>query len=158
MKAFRTGLLALTGAAAGALAQKLRQEKAAEEQERIGKKYYAYYQLLNQWLACREMGKNIADFFKEEQISSIAIYGMGDLADRLTESLAGSEISIRYGIDRDVCCTNANITEVYSPEDPLPEVDAIVITPFTASREIGSMLRERCGCRLLSLDEIIYSL
>ena len=159
MKIFRAGVLAAAGTAAGALLQKRRQQGKIEEQEQVGRKYYAYYQLLNQWLNCREIGKQTVDFFREEQISSIAIYGMGDLADRLMDSLKDSGIEIRYGIDQDVCCTNARIAEVYSPDDPLPEVDAIVVTPFTSFKEIQDLLlSHHCACHLIPLDEVIYSL
>ncbi len=158
MNALKTGLFAVAGVVAGALLQKGRMQKEFAQSEAVEHKYFAYYQLLNQWLSNQAEGKRISDFFAEEGISTIAIYGLGPFADRLMDALSGSEIEILYGIDQDVSCTNSRIETVYSPNDDLPEVDAIVATPFCSFREIERILRQRCQHRLLSLDQIIYSL
>lgn len=121
-------------------------------------KFYEYYQLLNRWMIGRNEGKGLADFFHQEGINKIAVYGMGELANRFAEELKDTDIQIMYGIDRDVCCTNSRIEEIYYPNDHLPKVDAIVITPFLSAEEIIKNLSEQCSYRFISLDKIIYSL
>jgi len=158
MNALKTGVFAVAGVAAGVLLQKGRIQKELARSEVVGHKYYSYYQLLNQWLSNQAEGKRISDFFAEEGIATIAVYGLGPFADRLMDALSGSGIEICYGVDQDASCTNSRVGTVYSPCDDLPEVDAVVITPFCASREIERMLKQRCQYRLLSLDQIIYSL
>lgn len=126
--------------------------------KQYGDKFYEYFQLLNRWMIARNEKKQIADFFHKESIEKIAIYGMGELANRLFEELEDSDIQILYGIDRDICCTNSRIADVYYPDDELPEVDAIVITPFLSAEGIKKNLAEKCSCQLISLDYIIYTL
>ena len=149
---------ALLGAALGAAIQRERCRRQQAAWKENGDKYFYYFQLLNRWMIGRQEGKRAADFLREEGMEKIAIYGMGDLANRLAEELQGSDVHVLYGIDRDVCCTNSRIAEVYSPEDALPEVDGIVITPFRSLAGIKRLLEERCPYRLLSLEDIIYSL
>lgn len=149
---------AILGAAAGMAAGRRKSRMQERGLYEYGNKYYDYFQLMNRWMACRNEGKGVEKYFEESGISKIAIYGMGDLADRLAEELQGSRINVVYGIDKEVCCTNSRVTEVYSLEDAWPSVDAIVITPFRAVPQIEQELRKKCPYRLLSLEEVIYSL
>ena len=36
-----------------------------------------------------------------------------NLANQLMEDLKGSSIQVVYGIDRDICCSNARIEDIY---------------------------------------------
>lgn len=153
--AFAAGV---TGAAAGFGAWMHGKEKQQAELRNYGDKYYEYFQLLNRWMTGRNEGKTIADFFHEEHIGRIAIYGMGELANRMVEELKDSDIQIVYGIDRDVCNTNSQIADVYAPDDTLPEADAVVITPFLSAEAIRRTLAEHCPYRMIALDDVIYSL
>ncbi len=150
--------MAFVGVLAGAAFWNWKNRAYEDDLKKYGDKYYEYFQLLDQWLTSRNEGKRIANFFRQENIGKIAIYGMGELANRLFEELEGSDIQILYGIDRDICCTNSRITDIYYPDDILPEVDAIVITPFLSAEGIEKNLEKKCGYRLISLDQIIYSL
>lgn len=123
-----------------------------------GEKWFEYFQLLNRWLTVKSEGKRIADFFDQEEIGRVAVYGVGDLANRLSEELRDTRVELLYGIDRDVSCTNSKVEVIYSLDDEWPEVDAIVITPFLSVGEIEKALRQKCSCRLIPLDEILYSM
>lgn len=83
---------------------------------------------------------------------------MAELGNRLFEELSGSTVSVDYGIDKDVCCTIARIDAVYSPEDDLPEVDAIVVTPYSSFDSIKGTLEKKIKCPIISLEEIIWSI
>lgn len=90
--------------------------------------------------------------------SRIAIYGMAELANRLTEDLAGSGVEIVYGIDRDAGCSISRIAEVYSPqEDSLPEVDVVVVTPYYALEAIKNDLSGKVVCPVVSIEEVVWS-
>lgn len=120
-------------------------------------KYIDHFQLLNHWLEIKNEGKSAAVYFEEMGYKHIAIYGMAELGNRLCEDLANSSICIDYGIDKDVCCCIARIDEVYSPEDELPEVDVIVVTPYSVFEEIKDSLKEKVKCPIISLEDIIWS-
>ena len=116
------------------------------------------YQLLNHWLEVKNEGKSLAGYFLERGYSRIAIYGMAELANRLTEDLAGSGVEIVYGIDRDAGCSISRIAEVYSPqEDSLPEVDAVIVTPYYALEAIKKNLSGKVACPVVSIEEVVWS-
>ena len=158
MKKFRAGVCVITGILTGMLFQKKRMLAEYTQLEQMGKKYAAYYQLLNQWLSSSGKGKRVSDYLMEEGVHTVAVYGLGALADRLADDLSGSDVQVLYGIDQDACCTNSRMEHVYSPDGGLPEVDAVVITPFCSAHEIAQMLRQKCPYRIIPLDEIIFSL
>lgn len=117
-----------------------------------------HFQLLNHWLEIKGEGKSTADYFQELGYRHIAIYGMAELALRLSEDLEGSPVCIDYGIDRDISCSQARIREVYSPEDNLPETEAIVVTPYAVFPEIKKLLEGKVSCPVLSLEEVVWSI
>lgn len=116
-----------------------------------------HFQLLNHWLEIRNEGKTVASYFKEMGYRHIAIYGMADLANRLSEELVGTSVSVDYGIDRDVSCSLARIGNVYGPGDDLPETDAVVVTPYASFESIKFMLEKKVTCPIVSLEEVVWS-
>lgn len=122
------------------------------------RKYYDYYLLLSHWLEAKIHGHSTAEYFADEGYKTIAIYGMGELANRLYEDLERTDIVVRYGIDRDVAVSVSRIAEVFTLEDDLEQVDAIVVTPFFAFKTIRENLRKKITCPVLSLEEIVWSI
>lgn len=116
-----------------------------------------HFQLLNHWLELKSEGKSISSYFIEKGYQHIAIYGMAELANRLSEELSGSSISVDYGIDRDISCSIARIDDVYFPEDDLPETDAIIVTPYSSFGPIKKTLEKKVSCPIISLEEVVWS-
>ena len=116
-----------------------------------------HYRLLNHWLEIKNEGKSVASYFEDMGYSHIAVYGMAELGNRLMEDLKGTSVCVDYGIDRDISCSIARIGEVYFPEDELPKVDAVVVTPYTAFKSIKSQLEEKVKCPIISLEEVVWS-
>lgn len=116
------------------------------------------YQLLNHWLEMRNEGHSAAEYFENMGYRHIAIYGMAELANRLSEELLNSGIQIDYGIDKDVSCTIARIEEVYSLQDELPLTDVIVVTPYYAFESIYKNLKEKIDCPIISIEDVIWSI
>lgn len=117
-----------------------------------------HFQLLNHWLEIKNEGKSIATYFEEMGYRHIAIYGMAELANRLSEELSESSVHIDYGIDRDICCSIARIDKVYFPDDNLPETDAIIVTPYSSFESIKTTLEKKVNCPIISLEEVIWSI
>lgn len=116
-----------------------------------------HFQLLNHWMEIKSEGKHIGSYFEEMGYHHIAIYGMAELANRLSEELADSAVTIDYGIDRDAACTIARIAEIYNPEDDLPQTDAIIVTPYSVFDEIKDVLEKKVDCPIISLEEVVWS-
>ena len=121
-------------------------------------KYYDYYLLLNHWLEAGHYGHSSAEYFEQAGMKNIAIYGMGDLANRLMEELKGTDITVAYGIDRDAAVSVSRIGEVYSPQDQLAEVDAVIVTPITAYECVKDLLQEKMQAKIISFEEVIWSI
>jgi hypothetical protein len=115
------------------------------------------YQLLNHWLEIRNEGRSVAEYFEHMGYRHIAVYGMAELANRLSEELENSDIQIVYGIDKDVCCTIARIEDVYSLQEELPRADVIVVTPYYAFETICRNLKQKTDCPIISIEDVIWS-
>lgn len=116
-----------------------------------------YYSILNQWLALRQRDRNLDTFFEGKDIKTVAVYGMRDLGERLCEELSQSRVSVAYGIDKNPFDLKQEF-EVLSPEDDLPQVDAIVVTSVFYFDEIQAVLEKKTDCPVISLQEIIERL
>lgn len=133
-------------------------EKSLDYFQSRANQYEDYYHLLNHWLEAKNYGASAAEYFEANEWKSIAIYGMGDLANRLMEDLEGTSVSVSYGIDRDAAGTVARIAEVYSPGQKLPVADAVVVTPFYSFDAIKAGLKKQVTCPIVSLENVIWSI
>lgn len=131
------------------------QLKALEKLNAKTDKFKQYYNTLNQWLNNKDTGKSSEDFFKRNNYKTVAIYGMGEIGNRLYNELKNSDIKIKYVIDQSIDYLNQEIP-VVSPEDRLEEVDVIVITPTFAYEEIKSRLSKKVNCPIISINEVLY--
>lgn len=120
-------------------------------------RYHDYFFLLSHWLEVKNRGGSAASYFEDMGYKKIAIYGMGELANRLFEDLQGTGIEIVYGIDQNVSNCATSIENVYSPSDKLPTADVIVVTPFPAYDNIESKLKENTNCPIISIENVIWS-
>ncbi len=121
-------------------------------------KNWDQFQLLNHWIMVKNSGEMIAEFFKEAGYQKVAIYGMSDLGARLYEELKIGDIEVVYGIDREPTMQVSGIKDVYTPNDTLPYVDAIIVTPIYDFDRIKETLSKNCSYEIISLEEVIWSL
>lgn len=126
------------------------------ELNKLAEKYRRYNGVLQQWLRLKNMGKRIDTYFIDRNINSIAIYGMGDLGNRLFEELRSSAVEVVYGIDQNKDNVFSEIP-TYNLEDELPAVDAIIITPYLSYAQISMKLIEKFQGNIISLEDVIYA-
>ena len=154
-KMILSSLSILGGAAAAAVAVRQVMKKEVEAQWRISEKHLALYRMMDQWVAIKQQGKNLADYFEKMQYKVIAVYGMSYAGLRLAEELENSNIEIKYGIDKNAETIYSDI-EIVTLEDELEEVDAIVVTPIFFFDEIEEKLSAKTDCPIISLEDILY--
>lgn len=118
-------------------------------------RYEGYWRILDAWLSYKEDGLTLEKFFIKQEIKSIAIYGGGMLGKHLLVELKDSSIKVAYVIDRKADALNLSVP-VYSPEDILPEVDAVVVTATYAYAEIKKQLEKKCHSNIYSLENILF--
>lgn len=110
--------------------------------------------LILQWLEIKQKGHNFDEYFKKNNIQSIAIYGMAALGCRLCDELENSDICIKYLLDR-----NPNgmekVLDFAFLEGNFLQVDAIVVTVAGAEKEIVNEIKRKGYQRVIGLSDII---
>lgn len=129
--------------------------KVEKEKQELSEKHLALFLLMNQWVIAKQEGKSLIDFFQRNNFKQIAIYGMSYAGERLLDELSGSDIEVKYGIDQNASGIYASI-DLYTLDDELPEVDAIVVTPIYFFDQIEEKLLEKVKCPIVSLEDILY--
>lgn len=135
----------------------LKQEKRYEAANRETARYRKKYDLMYQWMKLKQNGIDLLSFFRERQINSIALYGMGDLSRLICNELSHSGI-IQYGIDRQVQGMQEGIP-VYSLENVPQNVEAILITPVLITDEIEDDIYDVLGEQMTFVfEEVLFEL
>lgn len=156
MKKLTLSLLSvLSGAVGGAFAAKKIIGDATEVQKNMSEKHLALFLLMNQWVAVKQKGKNLTDYFENMGYKKIAIYGMSYVGERLVEELKDSSIQIAYGIDKMAETIYSDI-DLVTMENELEQVDAVVVTPIFFFDEIEEELSKKIDCPIISLEDILY--
>lgn len=123
----------------------------------LSEKHLSMFLLMNQWVKIKQNGKSVAEYFTKHSYKQIAVYGMSHMGGTLVNELKGTFVTVQYGIDTKPDEAYSDIV-VFSPDQKLPDVDAIVVTAVSAFCEIEKMLREKVCCPVLSLEEILYEM
>lgn len=156
MKKRTVGLLSMAGGmvAGTAIILGIRQNMGTVQSGKT-EKFRMYYQVLNQWLMLRQEGKNLEQYFQKKGYSSIAIYGMGELGNRLLKELENTEVVVKYCMDSKSATLDEHMNV---KEDGInaDEVDAVVVTAVFAFDEIEEKLRREMKCDIISLEEVVF--
>lgn len=147
----------LTGAAIGAGAVAKITEDETNKARNLSDKHLALFLLMNQWVKVKQEGKSIASYLKEKGYNRIAIYGMSYVGETLISELENTDIEIAYGIDKNAEGIFADI-DVFTVDDILVPVDAVVVTAITFYDEIEEMLSDKIDCPILSLEDVLYEI
>ncbi len=150
-------LSAIGGVATGIAVIKKRMGDQIMEKQKLSDKHLALFLMMNQWVKVKQDGKNLSSYFEQEGYKKIAIYGMHYAGETLAEELMGSDIEVKYGIDKNAEKIFVDF-EVVTPDSPLDKVDAIVVSSVTFFDEIKEMLSDKVDCPIISLEDILYQL
>lgn len=120
---------------------------------------YLKFQLLNQWLRLKNRGIRFQEFFVDQQVQKIALYGLGELGQLFAEEMASDDlIHIEFGIDRNAREEWQGL-KVYQLENLPNRVDAIIISPVIVTDEIEDEIYELLGeMKTFTIEEILYEL
>ena len=154
-KGVLTILSALTGLMAGAGIVGKNMGKEIARSQKTSDKHLALYLMMNQWVKVKQDGKNLAEYFETNGFKEIAVYGMNYVGETLLNELKDTNIKVVYGIDRNADQLYSPI-DIYSVDEDLKEVDAIVVTPITFFDEIEQELAEKVQCPIISLENVLY--
>lgn len=118
-------------------------------------KFEEYFNLLDRWMLDLEQGNTeyMGQWFVEQGISNIAIYGYGKLGRHLAFLLKSLDVKIKYVIDKGQKQENCDYLLI-RPEDQLPQVDCIVVTPVNEYESIKEILSKKFAGRIISAEQI----
>lgn len=150
-------LSAIIGAVAGAAGSGYLGNKQVEQKAEKVDKFKGYYNMLNQWLILKQEGKNLSEYFKENNYKTVAIYGMGEMGNRLYDELKGSDIEVKYAVDKNAASTYSEL-EVIELEDDFDTVDAMVVTATFAFDEIEEKISDKVDFPIVSLEDVVYEI
>lgn len=151
------GLFLSLGAGIGLMAGKMNAKRQVQEEKVKTDKFRGYYDLLNKWLKLGHQKVSLDQWFEEERIQSVAIYGLGEIGYRLVEELQDSNVTVKYGIDKNSVSGYDNL-EIRTLDEKIDEVDAIIVTPIFAFNEIAQKIEEKYAGRIVSMEDIIFDL
>ncbi len=126
-----------------------------EGKKKRADRFYAYFNLLDRWLSCKEQGYELVGFLKENNIKSVAIYRMGKIGNHLKYELDESGIEIKYVIDEEEDVIYGKEVH-YNLQDNLPSVDAVIVTSVDEFEEVrDKILAINKILNVISLEQII---
>ena len=142
--------------------ESIENDKAGEALESCKKKierYRQYWYLYDIWLTLRDKNITLNSWFRRNNISTVALYGIGMFAEHLISELKNSQIRIVYGVDRRNQRQHSDFS-IYSPRDDWPKkiIDAFVITSAYDCEEIKEILKKRVTVPVFVLGEILEEL
>lgn len=146
----------LTAGIGGITVTSKKLNKKVKNEMMYAQKHLKIMEVFNQWLAYRQEGKTLVDFFEEYHYKTIAIYGMSFLGERLIQELKGTNIEVKYAIDKNADEIYSEDVEVKELSDDLPEVDAVIVTAVYFFDEIEEELSGIVDYPIISLEDIVY--
>lgn len=156
-KALLTGLVGVVGAIMGGSVMRLLANKSFDKLSGKVDKFKGYYNILNQWIMLKQEGKTLEQYFIDNGYKTIAIYGMGEMGNRLYEELKDSNIEVKYAVDQNSKGTYSGLN-VICPDDEYEAADVIVVTAIFAFDEIRKNLQEKVHFPIVSLDDVVYDI
>lgn len=125
-----------------------------KEQKALSDKHLALFKLMELWISKMQEGKSVISYFHEKGYKNVAIYGMHYVGACLYKELLDSDVKVKYGIDKRKDNVFTDLI-VYSLEDELEEVDAVIVTPIFFFDEIKQELGKIYQCPIISIEDIL---
>ena len=148
-------LLFVSGSCLGRMFVKLYYKRLLEREIDYSQKHLSLFLMMTQWVEIKQQGKNVCTYFEKMHLNNIAIYGMSYAGKALIDELEGSEIAVKYAIDRNAKNLRSNLNLV-TPEETFEKVDAIVVTAIRSFYDIEKELSSKIDCPIISLESILY--
>lgn len=114
-----------------------------------------FYLFMRNWVELHQSGMSIADRLLGEDVSTVAIYGTGKHGMMLYNELKATKVKVAYWIDKNCKAETIEGCTVMCVDCELPQVDAVVVTPYREFQTIESSLREKTKARIIPLDMLV---
>ena len=112
-------------------------------------------QMTSEWLLLKQREGSLAEMVKGKGVKKVAIYGFSRLGIFLYHELKNQDVQVMYAIDKSDLSWRMTAIDIFTPEDELPQVDAVIITPILDYYEIKENMMRKMDCQYLSLEDLI---
>jgi glycosyltransferase involved in cell wall biosynthesis len=113
----------------------------------------AAFQILIKWLKMKQKGHHLSEYFINNNIKNVTIYGMSNIGCCLYDELENSDIEIRYIIDKNPNGME-NIIDMASLDNELI-TDVIVVTVAMGAEQIIDEIRSKGYQKVIGINEIL---
>ncbi|MCR4651612.1 MAG: hypothetical protein K5662_07620 [Lachnospiraceae bacterium] len=120
------------------------------------KKMIRINESLSKLLELLQDEKKVSDYLTKNHYQSVAIYGMGDLGQKLFNELAKEGVIATYTIDRNLVCESKY--NMIPLSDKLPDVDIIIVTAVSNFDDIYLDLQKRVNGEIVNIEDVLWSL
>lgn len=121
-------------------------------------KHIRLFDLLSEWILDELSGRRMAAYLEQQEIRKVAIYGMGGIGNILLKLLSGTQIHVKYVIDR----AQKEIPGVscfpLSDSVKLPPVQAVIVTPIWDFDAIKNGLEAKLDSQILNFEDLVSKL
>ena len=104
-------------------------------------------------VAREQKGKSLIPYMKEKNYNSVAIYGMGELGERLYYELTSGGVEVKCVIDQSPYVLGE--FKLIKPTEQVPNVDVIIVTAEYYFEDIYSILKENNDVPIIALSGLI---
>ncbi len=132
-------------------------EKALIKEGDRAKRCNVNFRLSSKYLNMKQSNVSVADYLKKLDVKQVAIYGVGYLGKNLYLDLVEAGINVSYVIDRNKDNWDQQC-KIYFPEDKVPEIEMIIVTPVYDFDEIKNFLDTKINTQVISLEKIFDEL
>ena len=98
------------------------------------------FQVLDKIMCMMEENISVSDFFEDNRINTVAIYGFGKMGRHIYYLLDHAAVNVEYAIDKQADIIESESIPVYTPTENLKKVDAVIVTPASFFYEIEKEL------------------
>ncbi len=133
------------------------QEELAKCKEKV-EKYRQYWNVLDKWMSVLEKGIGLEEYFSNNGLKNIAIYGYGMIGKHFVEQIRNTDVKIDYIIDLKADIMTSDIPVFSLKENILPDVDLIVICVTYGQKDIMNELRKRTDSPMITIEEVVGKL
>ncbi len=155
----KTSLGILLGAVAGIAVDETTFGKSRRDNikklELQQQKMNEFYMILLQWLRVHQEGRTLAEYFRKNGYSTVAVYGMKELGEALVGELEKSDVDVKYCVDRSADDIYVEV-DVYKPDQNLPPVDVMVVTAVHYFEDIENDMMNKVDCPIISLEDVVW--
>lgn len=133
-------------------------KEALQKERKQTMKLEQLLRMANQMIVESDKGNLIHKMLEERNLSSVAIYGMSEMGERVMENiLMHSSIKLLYGIDQ-----RAEEIKLVIPVYTLEEAaekdkpEAVILTAFSENDSLKKEIENIMSCEVVTLGELFY--